>query len=1113
MAWQARAAAGAALVLAFAAPAFAQAPAIPIAQEFERLHFRSIGPATMSGRISDVAVYEANPALYYVGTAHGGVWKTVNHGTTWEPLFQNEGLISIGDVAVSQRNPDLVWAGAGESNNRQSTSWGGGIYKSTDGGKTFQHMGLANSRHINNIVIDPANDDIVMVAATGPLFGPGGDRGIYRTTDGGRTWRLVLSVDAETGANELTQSLSDPRVLFASTYQRRRQAYGMSGGGPGSGIWKSTDRGETWTRLSGNGLPDGPLGRIALDIYAQDANLVYASIEGQSGQGSATGVYRSTNGGASWERLSTGNPRPMYFSKIRIDPTTSDRIYMAGVGLWMSLDGGRTFEQDAAMVTHDDVHAIWINPVNPSHIVVGNDGGMAVSWDLSRTWQFIPNLPVGLFYHVSYDMERPFNVCGGMQDNYNWCGPSASRHRSGIMNHDWFQILGGDGFHAIPDPRDSRIIYTESQNGNMIRRDKVTGESKSIRPAALNVVNAAEGEAYRWNWDTPMLLSPHDPGIMFVAAQRVFRSTDRGDSWTAISGDLSSNADRNEFMMMGVRNADVRIARNDGVSSWPTIVSLAESPAQAGVLYTGTDDGLVHVTRDGGATWENVTSRMAGFPERGYVSEVVPSRFAAGTVYVTVDNHLANDYASYIWASDDFGRTFRSIVANLRGENVRTLTEDTRNRDVLYIGTETGIFVTLDRGRSWRRLQSNLPTVRVDEITIHPRDNAMIVATHGRALFILDQLSPIQELAAAQQAAAALFTPNETLQWRSKDDRNEEFWGHQWFVGENPPFDAVLQYHLRQPANDVRLVITDAAGRRVRELSAPADRRSAGIQTVCWDQRVEPIPAAAGGGAGGPGGGGGGGGGQAGQNRPIPGLPTPLPEPGYRPRNICASETPAQGGGAGGGANAGPYVVPGQYTVTLMVDGREAGRKPLSLVMDPEVRLAGQDRVRHNTLAETLHEAQRQGATRAAALTALGREIGAVTARLDSVTAVPADVRAQFQALAAEFDSVRVKFGVAAAAAPGAQAGGPGGGGGGGGGGFGGAANNANALGRVSGAKTTLIGVWEMPSEAVVRQAAEAQAALSAANAEADALLRRVPAVSQALGRSGITLTVPPAGS
>ena len=499
------------------------APIAVHAQEFDKLHFRSIGPATMSGRISDLAIYEANPAIWYVGSAHGGVWKTTSNGALFTPLFQDQGLIAIGDVAVSQINPDLVWVGTGESNNRQSTSWGGGIYKSTDGGKTFAMMGLPQSKHINRIVMHPTNNDVVLVAATGPLFGPGGERGVYKTTDGGKSWKQVLTVDDETGANELVMSATDPNILFASTYQRRRTACCMNGGGPGSALWKSTDGGETWTKVTGTGFPTGPLGRISVDVFRQSPNIVYATVEGPAPSaqraGAATenmnpapaapaargvvagvsGLYKSNDGGATWTKQSNTNARPMYFSQLRIDPVNPDRIYMGGVGLHLSLDGGRTFETDVALVTHDDVHGIWINPKNPDHVIIGSDGGLSTSYDMSRTWSFLPNVPVGLFYHVSFDMETPYNVCGGMQDNYDWCGPSASRMNRGIFNYDWFQILGGDGFVAIPDLRDSRIIYTESQDGNMVRRNKVTGESKAIRPTPQNVVNATAGEAYRFH--------------------------------------------------------------------------------------------------------------------------------------------------------------------------------------------------------------------------------------------------------------------------------------------------------------------------------------------------------------------------------------------------------------------------------------------------------------------------------------------------------------------------------------------------------------------------------------------------------------------------------------
>ena len=1104
----------------------AQGTAMPVAEQFKSLHFRSIGPATMSGRIADLAVYEANPAIYYVATAHGGVWKTTSNGTTFIPQFQDQGLISIGDVTISQTNPDLVWVGAGESNNRQSTSWGGGVYKSTNGGTTFQHMGLAESKHINRIVIDPTNNDVVLVAATGPLFGSGGERGIYKTTDGGRTWRQVLRVDDWTGANDLVVSATNPRIMFASTYQRVRNACCMNGGGPGSGIWRSTDGGDTWTRLTGNGLPDGPLGRIALDVFRRSGNFVYALIEGPSqgrgggggGGGPAgaapaaastpkTGLWRSEDGGNTWRFVNAGNPRPMYFSQVRIDPNSPDRVYLGGVGMWMTIDGGRSFEQDAAFATHDDVHAIWINPANSDHILIGNDGGLAVSYDMSKTWQFLPNLPVGLFYHVGYDMEVPYNVCGGMQDNYNWCGPSASRHNRGIFNYDWFNIQGGDGFVAIPDLRDSRIIYTESQGGNMIRRDKVTGESKSIRPSPQNVTNYTPGDNYRFFWDSPMIYST-ETGALLVAANKLFKSTDRGDSWTVISPDLTQRVNRDTIVTMGVKGSDINIATNDGIGTYGTLVTIAESPAQVGVYYTGADDGTLSVSRNGGQTWANITANLPGAPKNGFISDVVPSKYAAGTAYVTIDNHLLNDYAPYIWVTTDYGASFTSLVGNLKGENVRTLTEDPRNPNILYIGTETGIFVSMNKGGGWMRLKGqNFPTVRVDEITIHPRDNAMLIATHGRAIWILDHLEPIQEYAAVQAASgdAKLFSIPVTLQWKSKDDRNDEFWGHQFFAGENPPTDAVIQFHLKQPVANLRVRISDGA-RTVRTLDVPTAKNVAGIQTVCWDQRVEPLPATTGGPvqAGRGGGGGGGRGASA-----VPNIPQPLPVSGYMPEDPCSTGGGGGGGGFGGfggGGNAGPHVAPGSYTVALIAGDRTLDSKPMRIIMDPAARLNAADRARWTAVTTELHDAQRRGNEIQQSLNTLHSQMAAAVTNLASNAAVPANVKSQFESLNKDFEAVRVKFGVpfGPAAAPGR-----GGGGGGGGGGRGGGAPDQNVLARVAASKATIMSIWEPPSDAVSRQAASARSALTAAIAEANALLARARTVSTALKPHNVTLNVP----
>ena len=1115
----------------------------PVADEFSGLHFRSIGPASMSGRVADLAVYEANPAIYYIGTAHGGVWKTTSNGATYEAQFQDMGLMSIGDVTVSQRDPNLVWVGTGESNNRQSTSWGDGVYKSTDGGRTWKHMGLRDSKHINRIVIDPDDNNIVFVAATGSLWGAGGERGIYKSTDGGATWKQVLKVDDNTGANDLVMAPSDRRTLYASMYARRRSQCCFNGGAASGGIFKSTDHGETWTKLT-NTLPNAQYGRVALDVYRRSASIVYALIEaegtsegpggepaggrgggapagrggggGRGGAPSANGLYRSNDGGETWRRVNSTNPRPMYFSQVRVDPNNPERVYMGGVGLHMTNDGGQSMGTDVAQAIHDDIHAIWINPANSDHVLIGGDGGVAVSYDASRTWIQMPNLPLALYYHVSYDFETPYNVCGGLQDNYNWCGPSATRFSRGIKNSDWFQVQGGDGFVVLVDQRNPRIVYSESQDGNIQRKDRVTGESRNIRPNFQNVTPAPEPTAqpFRWNWDTPMVFSQHDPGTLIVAANKVFKSNDRGDSWTVVSPDLTTNADRNEEEIMGVRGNQVVLSRNDGIANWPTIVSLAESPKQPGLMFTGTDDGVVAMTKDGGKTWERITDRLSGFPKGAWVSEVVPSRFDANSAYVTVDAHRVNDFNTYIWATSDGGATFRSIAANLKGEVVKTLTEDPKNADVLYIGTETGLFLTLDRGKSWKRLKGrNFPTVRVDEIAIHPRDNAMIVATHGRALWILDHLEPIQEYAAAQAAGAEakLFSVPNATQWRGKDDQNDEFWGHQFFVGENPPTDAVIQFHLKKPVTNPRLKITDATGRDIREIVIPQNRNQPGIQTVCWDMRLEPVPAVQqgggpaqaggrqGGGQGRAGGGQGRGGGAIGPGGGLTGIPSPMPESGHDPFNPCGGGGGGGGFGGGGGGTQGPMVLPGTYTVALVVDGKTVDTKPMRIVADPDNMLTDVQRRRYYDITSDLHDMQRRATQVANALMPLHTQVTEAAAKVAAVND-PA-VKSQFDALQKDLAAAGAKFGVPPPP--------PNVGGGGGGRGGGPPADPSNVLERVGGVKGQILSFYDLPSDSLLRAYNDVKLALPKAIIEANAVITRAMAVSQALKKHNIDLTVP----
>jgi photosystem II stability/assembly factor-like uncharacterized protein len=1118
---------GAAAVLALSGALLSgQSGTTPVASQFDRLHFRSIGPAQASGRVSDVAVYEANPSIMYVGSAHGGVWKTTNNGATFTPQFQNHGLLSVGDLAVSQKDPNLVWLGTGESNNRQSTSWGSGVWKSTDGGATWKNMGLPQSEHINRIVIDAANDNNVLVAATGPLFRSGGDRGIYKTTDGGATWKQVLKIDEHTGANDLVQSIADPKIMYASSYQRQRSACCMAGGGPGSGIWKSTDGGDTWTRLTGNGLPAGTYGRIGLDVFRRSANTVYAEIQtenlnqrgggaggragGEPGAAPAAvgeGIYRTDDGGASWRRVGN-NPdgRAMYFSQIRVDPNNPDRVLVASVRLSLSLDGGRTFAAIDQAV-HDDKHAIWWDASNSDHIIIGGDGGVFQTWDMTKSWIWMPNIPIATFYHVAVDNSYPYNVCGGMQDNYNWCGPSAVRSRGGISNDKWHTVQGGDGFVTIIDPKDPRYVYTESQDGNVTKRNIVTGESKSIRPGAANTTDPNGGGTYRFHWDTPMQFAADNSGALLVGGNKLFRSTDRGDSWTAISPDLTMNGDREETTIMGMHYTDVRIAKNDGVQSWGTLTSVTDSAKMPGVYYTGADDGTVAMSKDGGKTWDRkLADRMPGFVKGGFVSKVVASRFDAATVYISQDAHRSGDLETHMWASNDFGATFTSMNGNLKGEVIKTLTEDPKNGDVIYAGAETGIFVSLDKGKSWSRLTGrNFPTIRTDEIVVHPRDNAMVVATHGRGIWILDHLSPIQEYTQATTGAAdaKLFTIGPALQWKMWDDKNDEFWAHQFWLGENPPTDAVINMYFKKALTNVTLKITDTLGKQMRELTVPAAKLQPGIQTLCWDMRVDPNPAPAGNNpaaaqGGRPGGAGAGGAGRGGGG----GSSLPQPEAGYMAFNPCGGAFANRGGGGGGGGLDGPTVPPGTYNVALVVDGKTIETKTLKIVAGPQDQMNDVQRKRNFDMAMELHEMQRRASAMTAALQSLHTQLTDNKAKID---AAPADVKAAVEAFNKDFDAVKVKFGVPPPAAP---AGGFGGGGGRGGGA---PPDPNNVAARAASAKGGVMAFSDVPSDTIVKQYADVKLALPKAIADGNAVLAKATALAATLKKIDVTLTVPAA--
>lgn len=879
------------------------------AETFSEIKLREIGPAATSGRVGDIAVVPGHPAVWYVAVASGGVWKTTNAGTTWTPLFDKEGSYSIGCVTVDPQNPNAIWVGTGENNSQRSVGYGDGVYKSQDGGKSWKNVGLKTSEHIGKIVVDPKNSDVVYVAAQGPLWAAGGDRGVHKTTDGGKTWKAVLTISENAGVSDLWMDPRDPNVLYATSYQRRRHVWGMVHGGPESAIYKTTDAGVTWRRLE-KGIPKGDLGRIGLAVSPADPDVVYAMIEATDPKD--RGTYRSTDRGESFTRVGEYSaPGPQYYQEMFPDPKNVDRVYSMDVFNMVTEDGGKTWKRLGEKHKHVDNHALWIDPADTSHLVNGNDGGVYESWDRGATWEFKSNLPVTQFYRVAVDESKPFYfVYGGTQDNATVGGPSRTTTAHGIVNSDWFVTTGGDGFFSAVDPKDPNIIYSESQYGNLVRFDRKSGEEIDIQP------QAGPGEApLRWNWDSPLIISPFSNARIYFAAQRVFRSDDRGDSWKPVSGDLTRQIDRNRLKMMGRVWGPDAVAKNTSTSFYGNIVSLAESPKKEGLLYVGTDDGLVQVTEDGGANWRKVET-FPGVPANTYISDLEPSPHDEGTVYAAFDDHKMGDFKPYLFRSADRGKSWTSITGDLPARGtVYTIVEDPAKAGLLYCGTEFGLFFSPDGGKRWVPLKGGMPTIAVRDIAIQKREGDLVIATFGRGFFVLDDLTPIRratdELLAKEAALlpakdAWMYVPSMPLGLRDKAFRGESF-----FAAPNPPFGAVFTYYLKDEAltkkkarqaeekkiaakggdvfyppwdalkaeereeePSIVLTVTDGAGNVVRRLDGPV---KAGFHRVAWDLRY---PA-------------------SNPTRPAPARPEDEPESIFAP--------PLRG----------PLAMPGTYTVTL----------------------------------------------------------------------------------------------------------------------------------------------------------------------------------------------------
>jgi photosystem II stability/assembly factor-like uncharacterized protein len=803
----------------------------------ERMTWRELGPTIMGGRISDLAVVESRPSTFYVGTATGGVWKTVNAGVTFEAVFENQPTASIGDVTVAPSNPNVVWVGTGEPQNRQSSPWGNGVYRSTDGGRTWTHLGLEQTHHIARIAVHPADPDVAYVAAVGHLWGSNPERGVYKTSDGGGTWERVLYVDENTGAIDLAMDPNDPRTLFAAMYQRQRKPWGFNGGGPGSGLYRTTDAGATWVELT-EGLPEGDKGRIGVDIYRSDPSFVCAIVEADArggddvGQDQRNGVYCSTDGGLTWEHRSTTNNRPMYYSQIRIDPNDGERIYLGGANLYVSVDGGRSFTDDAAEQVHLDHHALWIDPANSRHLLLGSDGGVSVSWDRAENWYQFRNLPLAQYYEIGVDMRDPYHVCGGLQDNGSWCAPSQTWSNQGVRTRDWYNVGSGDGFFTVMNPGDTMVMFAESQGGNLTRVNLATKERTRLRPIGRPGDDGALPDL-RWNWNTPVLLSVHGDSTVYVGSNVLFRSTDLGQTFEAISGDLSWGIDRDTLSIMGVPGSEPQMSRNDGQSSYGNITALAESPSDGNVLYTGTDDGRVHVTRDGGTTWTDITNNVQGLPPYTYVTRLVASNGPAGRVYAAFDGHRNDDFAPYVFVSDDYGQRWRRITEGLPSTSVNALAEHPRTPSLLFVGNEVGVYVSFDAGTTWRAMGGGFPTVPVDDIEIHPRENDLVLGTHGRGIWIMEDISPLEQLTGSVLAARAHVFP--VRRATSYNQYRPQGWTPGIWEAEDPPYGARIRYWLAEPADGISLHVTDATGNHVRDLEASG---RAGLNEVVWDLQL-----------------------------------------------------------------------------------------------------------------------------------------------------------------------------------------------------------------------------------------------------------------------------------
>lgn len=756
---------------------------------FSSLKWRGIGPAFTSGRISDLAINPDNPSEYYVGSASGHIWKTVNNGTTYSPIFDNYGAYAIGSIMIDPNNPHVVWAGTGENTHQRALGYGNGVYKSEDGGKSWKNMGLKESRQIGKILIDPRNSDVIYVAAEGSVWGPGGERGLYKTIDGGQSWEKVLEISENTGINHMTMDPRNPDVIYALSEQRRRHFFTKIGGGPESGVHKTTDGGKTWKKLT-SGLPSGHVGGGCIEVSPANPDFVYLILEAADDKG---GFFRSTDRGASWSKMSDYTSSGQYFNMIVCDPVDVNKVYSLEVVSKVTTDGGKNWSNIGLNKRHVDDHCMWINPDNTDHWLIGGDGGLYESFDGGNHYIHKTNLPVTQFYRVNVDDTEPFYwVYGGTQDNNSLGGPSRNINREGVNGGEWIVTLGGDGFWQAIEPGNPNIVYSAYQYGNIFRYDKGSGEKIKIRPEPRK-----DELLYRWNWDSPFILSPHSKTRLYMGAEKLFRSDDRGDTWEVISDDLTRNEDRNQFKVMGKFWPSNAVSKDVSTSQWGTIVSLAESKVKEGLIYVGTDDGLIQVTEDNGKTWHKADN-FPGVPKYTWVRDIQPSRFDENIVFATFNGIKNDDFKPYVLKSTDKGRSWTSIAANLPDETVHAIAQDFVNPDLLFVGTEFSFYFSVDGGKYWVKFQSGLPDIQIPQIAIQERENDLVIATFGRGFYILDDYSPLRHVNAEtlKNEDALLFPVKDALMYIEEGGRYGT--GSMYYTAPNPPFGATFTYYLKE---------------------------------------------------------------------------------------------------------------------------------------------------------------------------------------------------------------------------------------------------------------------------------------------------------------------------